>query len=219
MKALSHRAALGLVVILVTGCASIQVQSDYDQQASFARIKTYNWVEQSFTTTGDPAVVSPLVARRVRAAVDSVLAAKGYAREPSEDVDFRIDLRITATPESDAINTYVGTRAYGSRYYYGRGRFGFDPFHAYPYYGYGAGTGAYVRQSLESTLVLDVVDASTDQVIWRGWATDRLDRHPDPETVREFVVEAVTKLLAGFPPDGSTPPESSRRGLVTPDET
>ena len=219
MKALSHRAALGLAVILVTGCASIQVQSDYDQQASFARIKTYNWVEQSFTTIGDPAVVSPLVARRVRAAVDSVLAEKGYAREPSEDADFRIALRITATPESDVIDTYGGTRAYGSRYYYGRGRFPFDPFYGYPYYGYGAGTGVYVRQSLESTLVLDVVDATTDQVIWRGWAADRLDRHPDPETVQRFVVEAVTKLLAGFPPDGSTPPESPRRGLVAPDET
>ena len=192
MKALSHRAALGLAVILVTGCASIQVQSDYDQQASFARIKTYNWVEQSFTTTGNPAVVSPLVARRVRAVVDSVLAEKGYAREPSEDVDFRIDLRITATPESDVIDTYGGTRAYGSRYYYGRGRFGFDPFYGYPYYGHGAGTGVYVRQSLESTLVLDVVDATSDQVIWRGWAADRLDRQTDPETVQRFVVYAVT---------------------------
>ena len=129
--------------------------------------------------------------------------------------------RITATPESDVIDTYGGTRAYGSRYYYGRGRFGFDPFYGYPYYGYGAGTGARVRvrQSLESTLVLDVVDTGTDQVVWRGWASDRLDRHPDPESVQRFVGEAVAKLLEGFPPDGSTPPESSRRGLVAPDKT
>ena len=49
--ALSSFAVLGL-----TGCASLQVRTDYNAQASFAQLKTYNWINQPVGVAGDPAL-------------------------------------------------------------------------------------------------------------------------------------------------------------------
>ncbi len=49
-------------------------------------------------------------------------------------------------------------------------------------------------------MVLDVVDARTNELTWRGWATDELDDDPTPEAVQKYVKAAVDKILEKFPP-------------------
>ena len=66
MKAI--RATLGVVAVLtVTGCASLQVQTDYNPQASFGQLRTYDWNTRTVDPSGNPAVNSPLVEQRNRA--------------------------------------------------------------------------------------------------------------------------------------------------------
>ena len=50
------------------------------------------------------------------------------------------------------------------------------------------------------TLVIDVVDASTRQLVWRGWAEHRLeDMFDDPAAVRRKVQDAVRDVFEAFP--------------------
>jgi hypothetical protein len=81
--------------------------------------------------------------------------------------------------------------AYGSLGYFG--------------YGYRGTTQQYAREYVEGTLILDVVDARSDELIWRGWMREALDNDPKPENVRMYVDAAVSKILARFPP-ASDPP-------------
>ena len=83
---------------------------------------------------------------------------------------------------------YLGFGHYGGRYGYGYG------------YGYGYRYGGYVDEYLEGTLVIDIIDPVANEVIWRGWASDAMDADPDPSRVRKYVNEAVTEILARFPP-------------------
>ena len=53
---------------------------------------------------------------------------------------------------------------------------------------------------LQGTLVLDIIDARTNELIWRGWANTVLDHDPEPEEVHMYVNEAVRKMLEEFPP-------------------
>ena len=96
--------------------------------------------------------------------------------------------------------SYYGS--FGFRPFYGfRGRFGrrfFSPFYGFGY-GFSPGAG-YVRQDLRGTLVLDIIEVSSDEVIYRGWASKALDLDPRPEMVRMYVDEAVAEILADFPP-------------------
>jgi hypothetical protein len=57
-----------------------------------------------------------------------------------------------------------------------------------------------VQEYEEGTLVLDFVDADTKGLVWRGVATDALDAHATPEDRGKQIQEAVTKILAKYPP-------------------
>ena len=48
------------------------------------------------------------------------------------------------------------------------------------------------------TLVVDLFDTATKQVIWRGWATDTLPDSPQKETKK--LDKDIEKLFKGFPP-------------------
>ena len=82
-----------------------------------------------------------------------------------------------------------GLSLYGGRY--------LRPYYGYPSYGY-AGAGR-VYEYLQGTLVLDIIDVRTEEVIFRGWAKKSLDSDPTPKKVRMYVTDAVEEILEDFP--------------------
>ena len=194
--------------VVFAGCATLQVQTDYDQGASFTRLSTYEWVDQEVDygdNGGNPAVNSPLLGRHIRDAVDSELADMGYRKAASGTPDFRIAYRVTAEERARVADSYgyAGPYGYSSYYpgYYGFRFYGsryFRPYYGFSGVGY-AGRG-YVREYVRGTLVLDIIDVRNDELIWRGWATKSLDADPRPENVRMYVDEAVAEILEEFPP-------------------
>ena len=240
------RIALGAIAVLVlTGCSTMRVRSDYSERASFTEFKTYKWVQRETDWTRREAATGPLVDQDVRRAVNAELARKGFERVESGKADFLIAYRIITrerigssdTPASGsyAVSAGYGRRRvavrrgigyghgrsgyygrsyhrghrghfgyglYGSRHYrYGRrGYLGFGHYGGHYGYGYGYPYGGYVDEYLEGTLVLDIIDPVANEVIWRAWASDAMDSDPSPHRVRKYVNEAVTEILARFPP-------------------
>ncbi len=193
MYATKFRATWSSAVVLVlAGCASLQVRTDYDQQASFAPLSTYDWNGGEVDAGNNPAVNSPLLGKHIRGAVEGELDRMGYRKVTSGTPDFRIAYRVVAEEESYG---YGGSYGYGRSYYpgrYGFRFFGGGHFSPYGYGGYsGAGYGyagaGRVREYLRGTLVLDITDARTGEVIWRGWASKSLHQDPRPEKVRMYV--------------------------------
>ncbi len=238
-----HATLSSFAVFALAGCATLQVQTDYDPDVSLTDLSTYDWVDQEADASGDPAMDSPLLKRHIRDAVDSELGRMGYRKVTSGTPDFRIAYSVIAEEKTRNDGSYgygsygYGSRGYGSRGYgsygyrsypfgsygYGgpyayprssyRGSFGFSLYggrYLRPYYGssYGypgagyAGTGR-VRESLEGTLVLDITDVRTEEVIFRGWARKSLHSDPSPEKVRMYVTEAVEEIFEDFPRAGS----------------
>ena len=207
-------ATLGrLAAFAVVGCYPTHVRTDYDHGASFAQLRTYNWINSEQQSGGDPAVDNPLVGKRVRSAVDRTLTQMGYREVSADDADFRVKYRIVATETAGGggYGGYGGYYRYGG--FYGHRRFGgHHGFHGghrfhgrsflYSPYSYGGYDPYYSggRDYLESTLFLDITDAATGELIWRGWAEKLLHDNPKPEEVQEHVNEAVEKMLARFPP-------------------
>jgi hypothetical protein len=50
------------------------------------------------------------------------------------------------------------------------------------------------------TIVLDVIDARTDELVWRGWAEGALFEAPRSDQLAQYADEVVGKILEGFPP-------------------
>jgi len=52
----------------------------------------------------------------------------------------------------------------------------------------------------QGTLVIDVLDARTERLLWRGWAQDSVQGILDNQDRMEREInEAVTKMFARFP--------------------
>jgi hypothetical protein len=129
----------------------------------------------------------------VRRAVETQLIARGYPKVEAEVSDFRVAFFIVVEDKTSVttINNYYG---YGGRYPYGGG-WGYGPG--------GASSQTVVDQYQEGSLILDVVRSDGNVLVWRGSATTRLSKKTNPEKADKTVNEAVSELLAAFPPKGS----------------
>ncbi|MGD8867211.1 MAG: DUF4136 domain-containing protein [Gemmatimonadales bacterium] len=72
--------------------------------------------------------------------------------------------------------------------------------------GYGYSSPAALDGLAPGTLVVDVVDARTRELIWRGWAEGAFYDMPRPEQLDEYIGRVVGKTMKGFPP-----PDAERR--------
>jgi len=56
------------------------------------------------------------------------------------------------------------------------------------------------RKYDEGTLILEVVDAASGRLVWRGWAQAEVKSKADPGQREARIWEAVAKILDQFPP-------------------
>jgi hypothetical protein len=172
--------AIGTLVVAVSGCASMQIQTDYDPAISFSDYRTYRWMPTS--PTSDPRVNNAITEGRIHGAVDSVLSARGYRKLGSGNVDFLVGYHAAIEGALDAIEM---ARYYGYRPATTSGAWDED---------------VLVRSHSEGTLIIDVVDAGMNELVWRGTAKAEVSLGTPTEQRRKQIYEATSKILERFPP-------------------
>lgn len=180
-----------IVAFGLAGCASLQVSSDYDSEADFSALHTYDWLPAPQIESGDPKIqYDSLLANRVKTAVNEQLERKGFERSAGH-ADFLVTYHV-------AIDNKISVTYLNELYGYGPG-WGPNYRRNIMHYGY-PGREAVVSEYQVGTLILDVVRATDRQLIWRGTARDEV--YPDNSTkAREKRVrDAVQKILEQFPP-------------------
>jgi hypothetical protein len=181
MSMLRRAASLACAVaLLATGCSGIRVSQDYDPNTDFSGLRTWYWMARA--PSSDPRVDNDLIDGRVRDAVERHLGSRGYRRVPTGEGDFGVGYHLAIQGKIDVqtIDRYYG---YGYGGWYG-----------------GMGTETYVRQYDEGTLILDVVDSRSQQLVWRGTGQAEVHQDTSPEQRTARIQEAVDKILAQFPP-------------------
>jgi hypothetical protein len=165
---------LTLVFALVAaGCSGMNVNSDFDPGYDFAGAKSFTFPEGAGKGTSGVGQVSPLVEKRVLASIEKEMIAKGYEKVASSEADLVI-VPHGATQQK----TEVSSTPY-----------------AYPYSPwYGGGVDVY--QYTEGTLIIDMVDTRSAELVWRGSATAVVGSQPSNEKIDE----AVARILAQYPP-------------------
>ena len=156
---------------------SREVKTDYDHRANFAQYKTYSWEK---VQTQDPLLVD-----RIKSAVNTALAAKGWTEAPSGgDVEV---FAIETTQDQQTLDTFYNGFGGGRRW----GGFG----------GFGDATTT-VETYKVGTLVIDLFDGKTEKLIWRSSSSDTLSDNPDKNT--KNLDKGVNKMFQHFPPAPST---------------
>lgn len=188
------RIALVLLMFLgVAGCSSVNVSSDYNKDFNFADLKNYDWHMSSTAKVGDESIEGhPLLDELVQTAVEKNLAVKGYSKN-SQSVDFYINYSVTTENELDitTFNTYGGFPSnWGWRN--GYGRMGLSPMPRQE---------VFITTYRKGTLVIDVIDPVTSQLVWRGIGRKTIpDQYTTPKLTAD-VNEIVESVLGDFTVD------------------
>ena len=183
---------LGLFLSLVFGCISMRVRTDWDPDMSFTDLERFVWLEPPSAEGASPFADNSLLRKRLRVALHDALALRGYRKvESVEEADFVVTYSVILEDQIRVDGTYYG--GYGS---YRRHGFG----HAHY-------SNRYVRNFQESTLILDLLDPESEDLIWRGWSNGVVatrDRSPNEKRLNK----GVRRILDLFPPN---PPESEQQ--------
>jgi len=169
---------IGMLFLFAGNSLAQQVRTDYDRSANFVQYKTYSW---EHVKTQDPLDVD-----RIKHAVNAVLAAKGWTQ-----VDSGGDVSIVAmeiTRNQQTLDTFYDGFGGG----WGWRRFG----------GGGFGEATTTTETYRvGTVVVDLFDTKTKQLIWRGAASDTLSNNSDKNI--KNLDKGVDKMFKNFPPGSS----------------
>ena len=174
MKATTRLTIYGAFLMVLLGSAFGQhIQTDFDHQANFSQYKTYSWqeIKASNSLWGD----------RIKEAVNAQLGSKGWIQVDSSGNVVIVAIKTTQTERT--LQTFYDGMGGGWRW---RG-FG----------GFGESTTT-EQDYKEGTLVVDMYDASTKQLIWRGSAEEVLS--DKAEKNEKNLDKGVAKMFKSFPP-------------------
>jgi hypothetical protein len=164
-------------LLAISGCAPIHTGSFVDQSVDFSKYHSYNWAPSAQRSTGDARLEKNAVFQdHLQGEVEKQFAAKGFKGPTSRKPDLLLRYRAATTSRVNVNGVESG-------------------------YGYcSSDCSARVVEYEAATLVLDVVDARTRKVVWRGWSQDHLDDLLDnQDRMARRLQEAITKMLEKFP--------------------
>jgi hypothetical protein len=163
-----------LVALCSTTAVAQEVTYDFDRSANFSKLHSYAWVR------GTP-VRDDFNHKRIMDAIDKQLVTKGLGKTEARD---QADVLVAYHA---AFSTNLEVNGFSS----GWGGYRFGP----------ARSGsARVEEILVGTLVVDIIDAKTGTILWRGIATKELDVNASPEKRDKNINKAAEKLFKKYPP-------------------
>ncbi len=189
---------LGLALALGGGLSACSSAVNVEQRAdvNFAKYRTFDFADTEVKTQGDqnPLLNSPIAQDRIKQAIASELAQRGL-RQVEANPDFLVTTHTyVEKAERTVYDSYPGAN-YAYPYAVGyRGRF--LPIN----YGYWYSPAYYqtprTEQYREGTLVLDFIDARTNNLVWRGSMADPVG---DPARLGSEFSKSAKEILDKFP--------------------
>ena len=174
---------IGLVFGLV-GCQSFNVRSDWDAEVSLANFNRYYWLEPPPAEGVSPFADNSLLRKRVRTVLETALAERGFqVSSGPDDADFLVTYHVILEErlKVDSYSTSTGGLH--------RGRYDFGSIHST----------ANVQAYQESTMIIDFLSPSTEDLVWRGWATGVIATR-DRGRGNKNLEPGVRAILDRFPP-------------------
>ena len=164
--------ALSAVLVACAVTWGQDVRYNYMPGTDFTKYHTYKWVAIEGGTHPNQ-----IVDAQIKQAVDAQLAAKGLTKTDNEKADLYVGYQI-------AVDQQKQWNAYGMG---GGLRWG----------GMASATSSTINVG---TLVLDMYDPGTKQLVWTGNATKTIDPSSNQEKNQKNLNKAMQKLLKNFPP-------------------
>ena len=183
--------AVALALVVGGGSALAATHSDFTRSFPLQSLKTFAFKDQR-RISRDPLANNDIWANDVRRAIRSEMQSQGIAEATNGRPDFYVAFYVGLKDRYDVNAIGYGLPVY-RRGFYGR------------WWGWPGAYNVWSVPYTESTVIVDVIDAHTNQLVWRGYDTGTLDtKRPD-----KTLTKAVDHVIDRFSHDTK---ESERRG-------
>ncbi len=181
------------MLALTASCVS-PVQTDFDPGHSFANYKTFSWVSESPMLVEGDRTPNPIVAQRLKVAVQQGFEFKGFefVTDPAS-ADFVVSFTVGARDKIDIreheVQEYIGPHNMlwrGDRFLY------MTPTRTT--------TIVETREYTEGSLAIDVFDVKLRKPVWHSGATKRLSALDPGRNSPAELAAAVAAITENFPP-------------------
>src|SRR5271168_5229003 len=170
MTIMKTKFALCAMLVCITSAVAVgqQVSVNYNHSQSFAQYHTYAWGSNNAN-----AIQNSILAQVAQQDIDSAMQAKGFSKVQESQ---NPDLILTA---NGGLKQQTSYSAWGMR-------------------GIGGGMGGITpQQNVEGTMIVDLYDAKTQSLVWRGIGQDTLSNNGNKN--QQIVGNAVTKMFKQWP--------------------
>jgi hypothetical protein len=184
----AQQIAFGMGLLVTAACAGNQVSTDFSPAVNFSQFRSYALVMPPDTAARQ------LLDQRIRNAVEAQLASKGLVLRDRQHADLFVGYGMV-----DKTHTEI---------YDSQGGWGWGAGWGWRYYRWGVAWPMTVQRQVEmytnGTVVVNMVDARTKQVVWQGEVADVVTLPvDDPLRATRQIDAAVAKLFAKYPPPSS----------------
>jgi len=181
---LNFRALILTLLLSLSACSTLQVTTEYDRDASFKKLSNYAWLPESALPEKNQHIDNNVLDEQIRMSVNKSLANKGFQLQKSDKPSFLIGYSIIIDQKS-SINT-VSIRS------------GSDP--AWNAGAWQGTTDLGQRNYEQGTIILDIVSADNNKLMWRANASAEIDPYANSNTRLQRIENAINKMLKEFPP-------------------
>ena len=177
------RSSAILLALCLGGTAFAQdVRYNFAPGTDFTKYKTYIWAQHP-----DSMNLDQLTLTQMGAAFDAELSKKGLQRATGGSSDLVIVYQFAVQQEKEVTT-------FDSGYGYGPGWRG-------GWYGGGGGFSTSTTSTIAiGSVSLDMYDAATKALVWRGTASKTLDPGAKPDKRQKNMAKAAAKMLKNYPP-------------------
>lgn len=177
---------------VLESCATVvNVGNDYDETTVFQSYSTYAWYipDAPRGEIAGATAFDPLLDPQIKRAVESGLVKSSLrpANNDVPDIYVAYDIILPPNDSVSAGEVTPGTR-YGYSYWYGY-RYNYE-FADFP-------TSRNVQTLSPGTIIVDIIDATTNQLVWRGWAEAAIDFN---KVNNNRINSIVSSIMAQYPP-------------------
>jgi Domain of unknown function (DUF4136) len=170
MTIMKKNFAFGAVLLCIASTIAVgqQVSVNYDHSASFAQYHTYAWGSNNTNQ-----IRNSILAQVAQQDINTAMQGKGLQMVQESQ---NPDLVLTA---NGGMRQQTSYSAWGMR-------------------GIGGGMGGITpEQNVEATMIVDLYDAKTQSLVWRGIAQNTLNNNGNKN--QEMVEKAVQKMFKQWP--------------------
>ena len=188
MKSISYLILSIFILSVFTSCSSVMVSHDYDLSTSFEQYKLFALEDKDPNRKTDPRYDNEILNNRFNNIIGKRLEEKGLKQlKNTASADLLVSFNYSIRPKMDLlnINKQVGF-SFGSYSRYG---------------GVGAKTCTDISEFDQGILFIDIRDAKSGRLVWRGTGTDIVSIYATPEKINTQVDEIVSAVLKKFPPN------------------